>query len=387
MSKRTYWIQRIEDALQKKSLVWLSGVRRAGKTTLAKSLQNVDYFDCELPRVRELLSDPEGFWRSQSGLKTIVLDEIQRLSDPAEILKIGTDHFPSLKIVATGSSTLSAKRKFRDTLTGRKVEIWLTPILVSELNEFAETNDLLNLQKRALHGGLPPMFLAHKLSDYDYLEWMDSYWAKDIQELFVVDKKTAFTTFVQLILRQSGELFQATSFAGPCEVSRQTILNYLEILETTLIAHAVRPYTSGTAAELKSQPKVYAFDSGFVGWARGWDSINSENKGPLLEHLVLCELEAHFSRNSIFYWRNKAKNEVDFIIKPGRGPVVHAIECKSQASKFESNGVKAFRKLFCEGKNILVTFDATQREERYIDAVSVIVLPIHLLAIELGGKF
>ena len=162
--------------------------------------------------MRELLSDPEGFWRSQSGLKTIVLDEIQRLSDPAEILKIGTDHFPSLKIVATGSSTLSAKRKFRDTLTGRKVEIWLTPILVSELNEFAETNDLLNLQKRALHGGLPPMFLAHKLSDYDYLEWMDSYWEKDIQELFVVDKKTAFTTFVQLILRQSGELFQATSF-------------------------------------------------------------------------------------------------------------------------------------------------------------------------------
>ena len=64
---------------------------------------------------------------------------------------------------------------------------------------------------------------------------------------------------------------------------------------------------------------------------------------------------------------------------------MHAIECKSQASKFESNGVKAFRKLFCEDKNILVTFDATQREERYIDAVSVIVLPIYLLAIELGG--
>ena len=387
MNKRSYWIQRVEEAHERKSLVWLSGVRRSGKTTLTKSLHNPEYFDCELPKVRELLSSPEDFWHARDPSNTIVLDEIHRLVDPAETLKIAADHFPKLRVVATGSSTLSAKRKFRDTLTGRKEEIWLTPAPVSELDVFFQHIDQVNLQKRALQGGLPPFLLAPKIRDEDFLEWMDSYWAKDIQELFVVDKKTAFTTFAQLILRQSGEFFQATSFAGPCEVSRQTIIHYLEILETTLLAHAVRPFTSGSAAEIKSLPKVYAFDSGFVSWAKGWESVTNENKGPLLEHLTLCELQAHWNRSSIFYWRNKAKNEVDFILKPGRGSAVHAIECKSQASRFQSGGMKAFRRLFPDGKNVLVTFDALQREDRILDSFPVVVLPVHLLAKELSEGF
>ncbi|MBL9172592.1 MAG: hypothetical protein JNL10_03570 [Verrucomicrobiales bacterium] len=44
-----------------KSVIWLSGVRRAGKTVLCQSLSGVEYFDCELPRVRGELADPEEF--------------------------------------------------------------------------------------------------------------------------------------------------------------------------------------------------------------------------------------------------------------------------------------------------------------------------------------
>ena len=50
----------------------------------------------------------------------IVLDEIHRLENPSEVLKIAADHFPHLRVLATGSSTLAARRKFRYTLTGRK---------------------------------------------------------------------------------------------------------------------------------------------------------------------------------------------------------------------------------------------------------------------------
>jgi predicted AAA+ superfamily ATPase len=73
MVKRNYWIDRIEDAWTKRSVVWLAGVRRVGKTYLCQSLPEVEYFDCELPRVRRMMLDPEGFLDSQRG-KRVVLD-------------------------------------------------------------------------------------------------------------------------------------------------------------------------------------------------------------------------------------------------------------------------------------------------------------------------
>ena len=84
--KRGYWINRIESAWHERNLIWLSGVRRSGKTVLCQSLEKVEYFDCELPRVRRQMSDPEEFIESLKG-KRIALDEIHRLDNPSEILK------------------------------------------------------------------------------------------------------------------------------------------------------------------------------------------------------------------------------------------------------------------------------------------------------------
>ena len=57
-----------------------------------------------------------------------VLDEIHRLPNPSELLKIAADHYPDIRILSTGSSTLGASARFRDTLAGRKQEVWLTPM-------------------------------------------------------------------------------------------------------------------------------------------------------------------------------------------------------------------------------------------------------------------
>jgi len=48
-----------------------------------------------------------------------LIDEVHQQADPSRLLKIGADEFPKLKILATGSSTLAATQKFRDSLTGR----------------------------------------------------------------------------------------------------------------------------------------------------------------------------------------------------------------------------------------------------------------------------
>ncbi len=110
-------------------------MRRDVKTSLAQALDDVEYFDCELLRVRRAMEDPEAFLM---GLKDrrIVLDEIHRLPNPSELLKIAADHLPGTHFLATGSSTLGASSRFRDTLAGRKTELWLTPMIEADLKDF-----------------------------------------------------------------------------------------------------------------------------------------------------------------------------------------------------------------------------------------------------------
>ena len=67
MVPRPFWQRLIEDAWRRRPIVWLTGVRRVGKTTLCQSLERTTYFDCELPSVRREMEDPESFLRAQQG--------------------------------------------------------------------------------------------------------------------------------------------------------------------------------------------------------------------------------------------------------------------------------------------------------------------------------
>src|SRR5438105_297331 len=210
MIKRVFWQDRIESAWEKRSVIWLAGVRRAGKTVLCTSLNDVEYFDCEKPRTRDRLDDPETFLDSL-GSRRVVLDEIHRLSNPSQLLKIAADHYPNTRLLATGSSTLASSTKFKDTLTGRKTNLWLTPMNGRDLKDFGG-----HLETRLLKGGLPAFYLSPHASDAEFQEWMDDYWAKDIQELFRLERRASFLKFAQLLFLQSGGIFEASAFAKPC---------------------------------------------------------------------------------------------------------------------------------------------------------------------------
>ena len=88
---RRFWLRLIKEAWRRRSVIWLSGVRRSGKTTLSRSLPDAEYFDCELPRIRHRFEDPEGFLKSVRG-RRVVIDEIHRLANPSQLLKIGRAH-------------------------------------------------------------------------------------------------------------------------------------------------------------------------------------------------------------------------------------------------------------------------------------------------------
>ncbi len=64
--QRLFWKKLIEQAWEKRSVVWLMGVRRIGKTSLCRSFDNIEFFDCESIRTRELLVDYEAFLISKN---------------------------------------------------------------------------------------------------------------------------------------------------------------------------------------------------------------------------------------------------------------------------------------------------------------------------------
>jgi uncharacterized protein len=365
MVQRHFWINLIKQAWRSRSVVWLSGVRRIGKTCLCQSLRDVEYFDCELPRVRRMLVDPESFLDGLKG-RRIVLDEIHRLPNPSELLKIAADHYREIKVIATGSSTLGASRKFRDTLAGRKRDLWLTPMCLRDL----EDAKLPDLRRRLLRGGLPPFLLPQRVDERDFQEWMDAFWAKDIQELFSLERRDSFLRFTELVLAQSGGIFEATRFARACEVSRPTIANYLRVLEATFVAHVIRPYSTRRPSEIVAAPKVYGFDTGFVCYYRGWQELREEDLGVMWEHFVLNELMSRMQRRDVGYWRDKRGHEVDFVLV-GRHKHPLALECKWSADRFDATNLLAFRQQHTHGENVVVAQDVDRAFTRTFGSVRV----------------
>ena len=340
------------------------GVRRVGKTSLCQSIPDIEYFDCERPRVRQLLEDPEDFLTRHEG-KRLVLDEIHRLENPSEILKLAADHYSKIKIIATGSSTLGASAKFKDTLTERKKEIWLTPLLLEEMEIFGNNN----LHHRLLFGGLPSFFDKKEILENDFREWIDAYWTKDIQELFNVEKRYSFQKFAELLLAHSGGQFEASKYAAPCEVSRQTIANYLAVLEETFVVHVLRPYSTYKPNEIVMAPKVYGLDTGFICYAKGWREIRKEDIELLWKQCVLNELHDKLQNRSIHYWRDKQRHEIDFVIHHKANGSLTAIECKF--STVENNlqhsamteigrNLEAFRRHYPTGENFVVASSVEQ---------------------------
>ena len=347
---RPLWLERIQRAWSERPVVWLSGVRRVGKTTLAGMVPDVVYLNCDLPSTARALADPELLLGSQRRGAVIVLDEVHRLADPSLPLKIAADEYPHLRILATGSSTLAATGKFRDSLTGRKRSVHLCPVLWEECAEPFGTPDF---DRRLLHGGLPEALLAETKSPESFAEWIDSFYARDILELFRVRNRQGFLTLLRLLLRWSGGQVDYSRLSRLTELSRPTVKSYAEALQIAHAIHLVRPFRGGGSGEIVSRPKCYAFDTGFVTFERGWNRIREDDRGVLWEHLVLDSLRFRHPDDDIFYWRDKAGREVDFVVRRAAGHV-DTFECKIDPDELGAGPVTAFRRRYPLGRDYVV---------------------------------
>lgn len=381
MITRPFWINQIVGAWGKRPIVWLAGVRRVGKTTLSRMLPQAIYLNCDLPSTLRMVEDPELFFRGLPDASIVIFDEVHRLPDPTLPLKISADVFPRLRILATGSSTLAATRRFRDTLAGRKIALHLPPILWTECREEFGVWDL---DRRLLHGGLPEPLLAETKDETFFAEWLDSFYARDIQDLFGIRERTGFLNLFRTMLWQSSGLVDYSALSRECELSRPTVRAHLEAMTVACALFQVPPFHGGGRREIIRRPRVYAFDTGFVTFARGWGEIREEDRGLLWEHLVLDVLRVCTGGTNIYYWRDKSGRELDFVVRGG-GKQVHVVECKINPDRMDPGALRVFREAYPHGHNYVICPAVDEAYNRPLGGLIVKVGGCRTLLKELGG--
>lgn len=181
-----------------------------------------------------------------------------------------------------------------------------------------------------------------------------------------------FNTLFEFVLRQSGGQLGISSAATALGISRPTVESHLTALEVTHALTLVRPFHGNLQGEVVKQAKAFAFDTGFVSFARGWDPLRHDDLGVLWEHFVLEHLQAHLDGQPIHYWRDKADREVDFVVPYSRTRV-DAIECKWDPAAFDPAAMKAFRRHYPGGRNYLVTPSSVPAHSRRFGELEVSV--------------
>ena len=97
----------------------------------------------------------------------------------------------------------------------------------------------------------------------------------------------------------------------------------------------------------------FFFDTGFVTFEKGWETIRDDDRGLLWEHLVLDALRFRHPDERLFYWRDKAGRELDFVVRHNRDRV-DLFECKIDPDELDPAGVETFRAAYPQGENYLV---------------------------------
>ena len=385
-------ITKINKFLDSKEIIVLHGARQVGKTSIMLYLMNeikeknldakIFYFDLEIPRFLELVNFgfeqfydyllAKGYEKEKKAY--IFIDEIQYLNDPSKFLKLFHDNYSNkIKLIVSGSSSFEIKNKFKNSLVGRTVNFEIWPLDFEEFLLFknkeynltaknlpdAINKELNKLYKEyILYGGYPQIILEHSIEKKEiYLsQIIDTYIKKDIRDLAKIRNIDKFNKLIQTLASQTGNLLNVLELANTIDVSRQTIEEYLFLLENTYIIKLVHPFHKNLRSELFKKPKVYFIDHGIANLLT-FKTFPEIISGNIFETAIFSDLLKNCKKSSIYFWRTTTGREIDFVVF--RKKDIIPIEVKLSISASKLGNLKFFMEkykckngyiMFLEGK-------------------------------------
>ena len=319
-----------------KKMVFVTGPRQVGKTTLSRMLLTGtpgQYLNYDVADDRAVILGAH--WSPQSRL--LVLDEIHKMAGWKPWLKGVVDGKPKQQqLLVTGSARLDTFRQAGESLAGRFFAWRLHPISVREWCAQTGATPADALTHLLARGGFPEPCLAE--SDDEAQRWRRQYFdgliRNDVLEFSRLYELTAMRLFTELLRQRVGSPLSLASMARDLNVSPITLKRYLEILEVLYIVFVVRPWHHNIARATLQAPKVYFFDTGLV---QGDEGVRFENAVAchLLKHLH-WQQDAQGKEVDLHYIRTKDGAEVDFCLShkaPAGDTLTHLIKCKLADSK------------------------------------------------------
>ena len=333
----------------RRKLVFVTGPRQVGKTTLSQELGKrrlpSQYLNYDIASDRATIHRQS--WMPDA--KLLVLDELHKMAGWKPWLKGVIDGRPAgQQILVTGSARMDTFRQAGESLAGRYLSWRLHPLSVKELcdagpigtikagrikagrNKAALTPDaaLAHLLK---HGGFPEPCLL--LDDVQAGRWRDQYAnglvREDVLEFSRLQEVGAMRLLLDLLRSRVGSPLSLASIGRDIGLSQPTIKRYIDILQALYIVFTVQPWNKNIARSLLQAPKLYFFDIGMVA------GDTPEADGARFENAVAVMLlkHVHFLQDSaakpvdLHYVRTKEGAEIDFALSNAKA-LTHLIECK-----------------------------------------------------------
>jgi predicted AAA+ superfamily ATPase len=350
--------RRVREALADTPVVLVTGPRRAGKTTLVRTLQTEGraYLTLDDQTVFDAArTDPAGFIR---GLDRAIIDEVQRAPEIMLAIKrsVDEDYRPG-RFLLTGSANVMTLPRVADSLAGRLETISLLPLAHAEIvgrepsfleavfagrkpvpGEVVQGDELV---KQVLVGGYPEA--VRRANERRRQDWARAYLrsvlTRDLRDIAVVERLADLPRFVRLLAEHAGQLLNHTQLGGAIGVTYKTSQRYVALLEELFLVATVQPWYTNAIKRIVKTPKLHFLDSGLLAASRGltFERVRRDRTvfGALLEGFVSAELMKLMSWSDLrlmaYHFRDQERREVDMVLERDDGMVV-GIEVKASAT-------------------------------------------------------
>lgn len=327
----------------KKPIVIIFGARQVGKTTLIKEVikryKSPLYLEGDDPKNAALLEGRSSLELSDlvSGHDLIVIDEAQRVENIGVVLKLIADNVPGVNVVATGSSAFELSNKLSEPLTGRNRKFFLYPLSIPEvIDAYSKMSTEKQIEDYLTFGMYPQIVHASGREEKIKLikELAGDYLFKDLFLFGGIRNSFAFEKLITLLALRVGSEVSYSELAKEVGINRDTIWNYITLLEQAFIIFRLTPLYTNKTKEINKSHKIYFYDVGIRNALVGnFDSLELRiDKGAVFENFFIAEKmkeRAYADRyTEVHFWRNRAGAEVDFVESTPTKDQIFAYECK-----------------------------------------------------------